>query len=216
MKKTKQMSFWTSKFGKEYTDRNSLTDVHSWNEYYKKLYGVSRFDMFKTFLDGIDLESRILEVGCNKGHQLLALQELGYKNLNGIELQSYAIKQAKNIAKDIIIIKGSVFEIPFEDAHFELVMTNGLLIIIAPEDLPNALSEIVRSTNKYILGFEYFSEETKEVNYRGINGLLWKMNYKQLYLEMFPNLRLVKEVHYPYIVKEETGNIDSMFLLEKF
>lgn len=213
--KTKQTDFWSGEFGKEYTDRNTADSIQAFNENYKKLYGVSRFDMFNTFLSGLDKESRILEVGCNTAQQLVSLQTLGFENLYGIELQPYAVEKAKTITKDINIIQGSAFDIPFKDDFFDLVMTNGVLIHISPDDLPKALSEIVRCSKKYVMGFEYFSEESKELNYRGNNGFLWKMNYAQNYLNKFSNLSLVKEVQYPYIVGEEVGNIDSMFLLEK-
>lgn len=213
--KTKQTDFWSGEFGKEYTDRNTSENIQVWNENYKNLYGVSRFDMFNTFISKLNKESKILEVGCNSAQQLVALQTLGFKNLYGIELQSYAVEKAKNITKDINIIQGSAFDIPFKDGYFDLVMTNGVLIHISPDDIPKALSEIVRCSKQYIMGFEYFSEESEEVNYRGNKGFLWKMNYAKTYINKFSNLSLVKEVQYPYVVEEETGNIDSMFLLKK-
>jgi pseudaminic acid biosynthesis-associated methylase len=212
---TKQTDFWSGEFGKEYTDRNTAENIIAWNENYIKLYGVSRFDMFNTFLSGLDKESKILEVGCNTAQQLSALQTLGFKNLYGIELQPYAVEKAKSITRNINVIQGSAFDIPFKDGYFDLVMTNGVLIHISPDDIANALSEIVRCSKKYIMGFEYFSKESKEVNYRGNKGFLWKMNYAQAYLDKFSSLSLVKEVQYPYIITEEKGNIDSLFLLKK-
>jgi len=213
--KTKQTDFWSGEFGKEYTDRNTSENINVWNENYIKLYGVSRFDMFRTFLSGLSNESKILEVGCNTAQQLEALQTLGFKNLYGIELQQYAVEKAKSITKNINVIQGSAFDIPFKDGYFDLVMTNGVLIHISPDDISKALSEIVRCSKQYIMGFEYFSEGPKEVNYRGNKGFLWKMNYAQTYLNKFSNLSLVKEVQYPYVANEEKGNIDTMFLLRK-
>lgn len=213
--KTKQTDFWSGEFGKEYTDRNTLENIDVWNDNYIKLYGVSRFDMFNTFLSGLDKESKILEVGCNTAQQLVALQTLGFKTLYGIELQLYAVEKAKSITKNINVIQGSAFDIPFKDEYFDLVMTNGVLIHISPNDIPKVLSEIVRCSKKHIMGFEYFSEELKGVNYRGNKDFLWKMNYVQAYQNNFPNLSLKKEVQYPFIVEREKGNIDSMFLLQK-
>lgn len=215
MSKTKQEIFWETDFGKEYTDRNTSENIDLWNENYIKLYGVSRFNMFNTFLSGLNKEARILEVGCNTGQQLQAFQILGFKNLYGIELQQYAVEKGKNLTKGINIIQGSAFDIPFKDGYFDVVMTNGVLIHISPKDISRALCEIVRCSKKYILGFEYFSEASEDVNYRGNQGFLWKMNYVKAYLNNFSNLKLNKEVQYPYIIKEEAGNIDSMFLLEK-
>ncbi|MGF1534590.1 MAG: pseudaminic acid biosynthesis-associated methylase [Bernardetiaceae bacterium] len=213
--KTKQIDFWSGDFGKQYTNRNTPRSLDVWNQTYKNLYGTERFDMFNIFIGNIPKESKILEVGCNVGIQLRGLQRLGFTNLYGIELQSYAVERAKQISSQINIIQGSAFDIPFKNDYFDLVMTNGVLIHIAPNDLPKAISEIVRCTKQYVLGFEYYSETLQEVNYRGNQGFLWKMDFAKVYQDNFNNLNLIKEIHYPYLTKAEQGNVDTMFLLEK-
>ena len=94
-------------------------------------------------------------------------------------------------------------------------MTNGVLIHISPSDLPIAMSEIVRCSKRYVMGYEYYSEQAQEVNYRGHDGFLWKMDFANVYLQQHPSLSLVKETHYPYLTTAEQGNTDTMFLLEK-
>jgi pseudaminic acid biosynthesis-associated methylase len=90
-----------------------------------------------------------------------------------------------------------------------------VLIHIAPADLPRIMGEMVRTSRRYIMGFEYYAPETTAINYRGNEGFLWKANFAQLFLDHFPELRLVKQNLYPYINDAERGNQDVVFLLEK-
>jgi pseudaminic acid biosynthesis-associated methylase len=207
-----QVDTWSTQFGKEYTDRNTFT-TEQLDKLYLDEYGVSRSDMNRTFLDDLYLyNGKILEVGCNVGNQLRLLQKLGYKNLFGIELQSYAVETAKSLTKGINIIQGLANDIPFKDEYFDLVFTSGVLIHIAPGNIGEVLDEVYRCTRQYIWGFEYYADEYTEVTYRGNKNLLWKANFAKLYLDRFPNLKLVKEVKFKYI---HNDNIDSMFLLVK-
>lgn len=207
-----QINTWGSDFGKEYTDRNTF-DTQGLNDLYHKEYGISRTEMNKKFLVDINLiDGRILEVGCNVGNQLRLLQEMGFKNLYGIELQEYAVEKAKSLTKGINIIQGTGDNIPFKDGFFDMVFTSGVLIHISPSNIENVMDEIYRCTRKYIWGFEYYADEYTTVAYRGNQDLLWKTNYARLYLEKYPGLKLVKEEKYQYV---HSDNVDSMFILEK-
>jgi pseudaminic acid biosynthesis-associated methylase len=208
---TEQMFEWMGIFGQEYTDRNSfaLTELEA---LYQRNYGITRTELNRKFLDAVDRSARILEVGSNVGNQLICLQSLGFFDLYGIELQSHAVEVSKSRTKGINILKGSVFDIPFKDAYFDMVFTSGVLIHIHPNDLAAAMSEIHRCTREYIWGFEYYADEMVEVIYRENTNLLWKADYAKLYLELFEDLSLVKEERLKYI---DNGNIDSMFLLKK-
>ncbi|MGG1552419.1 pseudaminic acid biosynthesis-associated methylase [Paenibacillus ferrarius] len=207
---TAQMDFWKGQFGKDYTERNTLT-IEELNQDSLDKYGFSREEMNARFLGGIDVNN-ILEVGCNVGLQLQQLQKSGYNNLFGIELQSYAVEKAKQISTQINIIQGSAFDIPFKDNYFDLTFTSGVLIHIAPEDINQALDEIYRVSKRYIWGFEYYSEVDQQLEYRGYEQKMWKMDYMKVYLNRFPNLSVVKVENYKY---KNSNNMDQMFLLEK-
>lgn len=208
---TKQMEFWNGQFGADYTDRNTFS-VEDLDNIYSQQYGTSRTDMNRFFLDGLRIE-RILEVGCNVGNQLRILQHMGYESLYGIELQNYAVERAKSLCQNINIIQGSAFDIPFKDEYFDLVYTSGVLIHVSPEDIEKALQGIYRASRRYIWGFEYFSEEYEEKEYRGNHNVLWKTNFMKMYLDLFPNLKVVREAKYKYTNNDQ---VDQMFLLEKF
>lgn len=208
---TKQTEMWAGRFGKEYTDRNALS-LKDMELLYERDFGITRTEMNSKFIGDFSRDMKVLEVGSNIGNQLLCLQKAGFKNLYGIELQSYAVELSKSRTRGINIIQGSAFDIPFKDGFFDLVFTTRFLIHIAPEDIATVLDETYRCTKKYLWHFEYYFEMYAQINYHGHADLLWKANFSKLFLSRFKNLRLVKEEHFKYL---NSDNVDAMFLLEK-
>jgi pseudaminic acid biosynthesis-associated methylase len=208
---TDQTREWTGSFGKEYTERNTFTPAEL-DALYDRNYGITRRALNLRFLGGISKCARILEVGCNVGNQLLVLQEMGFTNLFGIEIQSYALERARSRVPDAKFTQASVLAIPYPDQNFDLVFTSGVLIHIAPPNVPVALAEIHRCAKTWVWGSEYYAPRMTEVSYRGHNSLLWKTDYAQLYVERFPDLELVSEQRLRYL---ENENVDTMFLLRR-
>lgn len=208
---TEQMEKWSGNFGREYTDRNALS-LQELEVLYKGYFGITRTEMNYEFIGDLDRNMNVLEVGSNIGNELQLLQNMGFRNLYGIELQSYAVELSKSRTKGINIIQGSAFDIPFRDGFFDLIFTSGVLIHIAPKNIIEVLDEMYRCTRRFIWGMEYYSKEYAEVVYRGHDNLLWKTDFPQLFLDRFKGLRLVKEKFFKYLSND---NIDVMFLLEK-
>jgi len=206
-----QLNSWTKNFGKEYTDRNNLS-IEGLENLYKDEYGFTRTEMNTIFLDTLDRSTKILEIGSNIGLQLLCLQNMAFKNLYGIEPQEYAVNISKDKTKNINIIKGDAFNIPFKDGFFDLVFTSGVLIHIHKQNIEKAIKEIYRCSNKYIWGFEYYADKYTEIPYRGEENLLWKANFPKIYLDAFPDLEIVKIEYFKY---KNNDNVDVMFLLRK-
>ncbi len=211
MVKTQQEEVWSGEFGEKYTDRNIMSPDEL-DQLCIDNYGISRTELNKEVLDKLNVDI-ILEVGCNVGNQLLLLKMMGYTNLWGIELQEYAVEIARKRTSGINIAKGSAFDIPYKNKFFDLVFTSGVLIHISPDDIDKVLIEIYRCTNKYIWGFEYYNPEGYQmVNYRETDSLLWKTDFAKLFLDKFPDLRIV----YKKIIKyKNNDNLDIMYLLEK-
>jgi len=212
--RTQQTDFWSGDFGRDYTVRNTM-DQEAWNEMYLKNYGITRANMNNEFLHSFPRDFSILEIGSNTGHQLHALQQNGFTNLYGIELQFGAANLAQKFRKDIHVVQASGFEVPFEAGNFNLVFTSGVLIHIAPNDLPTIMGEMHRCTSRFIWGFEYYANSMTEINYRGNTSVLWKADYASIFMKSFPDLTLIKKRIYPYINDNELGNADCMYLLEK-
>ncbi|OPY79043.1 MAG: Methyltransferase domain protein [Syntrophorhabdus sp. PtaU1.Bin153] len=212
--RTEQMDFWSGKFGKEYTLRNTK-EHEAWNQQYMDNYGLTRLEMNRKFLGSLRKDLRILEIGCNTGQQLEGLHKQGFRSLHGIELQWHALECTKVRADGIAVLQASGFEIPFKPGAFDLVFTSGVLIHIAPDDLPIIMGEMHRCSSRYIWGFEYYSEKLTEINYRKNANVLWKGDFASIFASAFPDLTIVKKKFYPYISDAECANVDCMYLLDK-
>lgn len=211
IKDTKQQNFWQSDFGKGYSDRNTFSP-DDLDQYYQTTYGLTRSDLNNRFLAGLSLQ-KILEIGCNVGNQLRLLQKQGYGELFGIDIRDDAVVRARQLTGNPNLIQGSALEVPFPDNAFDLVFTSGVLIHISPEDIKTALAEIHRLSKKYIWGFEYYSEQYQEIEYRGNHNCLWKADFSKMFLDNFPDLKVLKAEKYPYLT--DSSKLDMMFLLVK-
>jgi pseudaminic acid biosynthesis-associated methylase len=208
---TPQKQRWAGDFGREYTDRNTLSAAQV-DSLYQSNYGIPRRQLNEAFLGEMAKDARILEVGCNSGNQLLLLQEMGFANLWGAEVQSYALELARARVPGAQIAQATALDLPYGDGDFDLVFTSGVLIHISPADLPRALDEIHRCARTWIWGMEYYAPEVTPVNYRGHNDLLWKMDYVKRYLDRFADLELAREQRLPYL---NSSNVDTMYLLRR-
>lgn len=208
-KQTSEEKFWSSKFGEEYTKRNHRSNKELDNFYVENL-GIPRSKINKEFLGKLKLNN-ILEVGCNMGNQLTLLQQQGFKNLYGLEVYDKAVELAKQTTRNLNIIHGSGFDIPFKDSYFDMVFTSGVLIHNSPKRINKLMTEIYRTSKKYIWGVEYYHPKYINIDYRGNKNYLWKGNFAKMYLDSFPKLKLIKEQRYEKI----KNNIWSSFLLKK-
>ena len=208
---TEQIAKWAGDFGAEYTRRNDF-DAAGVDRLYKETVGYTRTELNARFLGDVPMDARIVEIGTNVGLQQMVLRDAGWTNLWGIELQWGAIDVARQKAPRSNIVQATAFDVPYRDAWFDLAFTSGVLIHISPADLDRAMREVHRLSRRWIWGHEYWNASLIEVPYRGEKNLLWKGDYAKRYLELFPDLRLVKEERY---TRPVDGNIDTMFLLEK-
>jgi pseudaminic acid biosynthesis-associated methylase len=195
-----QVNVWSGEFGREYTDRN----VVSWRD---------RLPAFREMLKDLPLRS-VLEVGCNRGHNLVALVECLAEDaeIAGIEPNRYAREIARQVSEKAGVVRGTADDIPFKAASFDLVMTSCVLIHVALETLPAALDEIYRVSSRYILCNEYVAEAETPIHYRGHDDLLWKRDFLKHYQERFPDLRLVRSGFWG---PEDGFDRTNWYLLEK-
>lgn len=149
---------WRGRLGIEYTLRNQ-PDVDEIRE------------ELGLMLDGVGLGT-ILEVGCNRGLNLKALDYCGWVVM-GVEPNQAARTLAK---KDgVTVIDGDICDLPFSSEAFDLVFTAGVLIHIPPDQIDRALDEMVRVSSRYVLAIEYYAKQETRKKYRG--DWLWKRPY---------------------------------------
>jgi pseudaminic acid biosynthesis-associated methylase len=213
--RTEQMQTWMGTFGRAYTERNTFLNEAAFDQSYADKLGIRRSDLNREFLDALSRDMRILEVGTNLGYELKLLHNMGFSALYGIDIQYEVLRQSRTMWPSFNIVKASAFDLPFRKGCFDLVFTSTVLIHIAPDDIEAVLHEIYRCTSHYIWGYEYFSETCVEVPYRGHDKLLWKTDFARLFLDLFPDLRLVQAKKLPYCSAYEHGNVDMMYLLSK-
>ncbi|MCX5876791.1 MAG: methyltransferase domain-containing protein [Deltaproteobacteria bacterium] len=205
-KPTKQLQEWGSQFGNDYVERNEF-------EEWKLAPGV---EAFRRMIGDLKLDS-ILEVGSNIGLNLVFIDTLfnGKVKLHAVEPNKKAY--GRLMANKINLAQAwncDGFHLPLPDASVDLVLTNGVLIHIAPDDLVRITDEIVRVSKKYILCSEYFSTTPEEKSYHGQDGLLFKRDFGSFYLDRHPTLKIVD---YGFLWQREFKIFDDLnwWLFEK-
>ena len=122
-------------------------------------------------------DSKILDVGCGKGFILYELKKLlPNSEVKGLDISSYAIKNAKDeIKKDLIL--GNANSLPFEKNYFDLVISLNTLHNLHCYDMKKAMSEIERvgKSNKYICVESYRNEFEK------MNLLYWQVTCESFF-----------------------------------
>jgi len=176
-----QLHKWKGDFGEKYTERNDF----DWRR---------RVHPFGEMLSGLSAR-KILEVGCNRGYNLRAIEEVfRYKEeIVGIEPNTHALRLARNSDTEIELLEGNAYSIPFEENYFDLCFTSGVLIHIPPEKVDTALREIHRVSKRYILSIEYYSDEEEKIEYRGEEEMLWKRDFCSYFKSQFPGLPLIRK-----------------------
>ena len=161
-------NIWTGDFGYAYTARN-VVDWRTRTEAWHAMLGAI-WDTGATI-------GSILEVGCNRGHNLKAIAEVTRRRLDvrGIDISMAGIMDALVPT----VKQGTIDREPSESA--DLVFTAGLLIHIPPEDLDDMLRHIVRVSRRWVLAIEYYAPEPTEITYQGQAGLLWKRDFEADY-----------------------------------
>ena len=208
--KTTQEKFWLSDFGEEYLKRNLTYD--DFNNLYKKETGFNADTPFQDFFEDLDKNISILEFGCNSGIKLEILKNLGFKNLTGIDINKKALEIAEKRYPEINFIHSTIDDLILKGNKYDLIFTSLVLIHQNPQLVNSVISKIVGISKKYIFGYEYFSDNLTEIEYRGHKNVLWKQNFVELFKKNHPSLKLVKEQKYHYL---KNDLVDIAYLFEK-
>ena len=161
------VEFWRGDFGKEYTKRNRL----NWRD---------RVNFWDHILDLTGATS-VLDVGCNAGWNMLAIKSISDIPMSGVDVNEDAIQEAQSHGFDVIEGRADQVADLFGHGSADLVVTSGVLIHIAPDDLIPSMTAIRDVSARYVLAVEYNSDTVQEVEYRGHKGRLWKRDFGKLY-----------------------------------
>ena len=165
---------WAGDFGKAYTDRNEMFPY------------ACRWRFWRDIIQNHDIKS-VLEVGCNTGPNLGIIKTWmsSFRDIWGCDINPYNIQQCRARWPDIQAVYASGFDLPFRDGYFDLVFTSGVLIHQKPTEVESMMQEIIRVSGKYVLAIEYFTEEFKEIKYRGGEGTAFTGPYGEVYQKRY-------------------------------
>ena len=174
-----QEKFWMDTFGTEYIDRNKLEKLLPAN-----------INLFAKILSKCSQISSVLELGCNIGANLKALELLSPQiKLNGVEINKNAVSLARGEFPGSNIVEQSIIE-PL-NCPSDLVFTKTVLIHISPEKLVNVYKNLYENALKYIFVAEYYNPNPIDVLYRGHKDKLFKRDFCGELLDRYPSLKLV-------------------------
>jgi ubiquinone/menaquinone biosynthesis C-methylase UbiE len=101
------------------------------------------------FLDSVNINT-VLDVGCGEGYVTNHIRQ--YKNdinIEGIEYYNDVIQKAKSLHPFIKVSQGSIYNLPFDDKTFDLIVLSEVLEHL--EQPEKAIEEIIRVSNKYCI-----------------------------------------------------------------
>lgn len=200
--KTEQELFWASDFGSEYTDRNSGRAAEA-NSLQMRAMEIAKIQR---------PVHKILELGANRGINILALQQLLPEGeFTGVEINESASKILSTTGCEVIN-KSILNYAPTE--KFDLVLLCGVLIHINPESLQNVYSTISIASRRYVLISEYYNPVPVGIAYRGHENKLFKRDFAGEFLDLNPDFAL-RDYGFHYRKGSYSGDDQTWFLLER-
>ena len=200
--KTEQEGFWEGEFGDEYINRN-----------YSQSILRSNIALFNKILNAADPIDSVIELGCNIGLNLRALQSIN----PAIQIKGYDInKKSVEIAREQIkgdIIHSTILQELEVNEPADLSFTKTVLIHINPQYLEGVYNNLHRLSKRYIVIAEYYNPTPVTVTYRGNEERLFKRDFAGEIIDKFG----MKIVDYGFAYHKDVNPQDDInwFLLEK-
>lgn len=176
---TPQEQFWRGEFGDAYIARNR-----------DESFLAAKIALFAKVLARTGPLSSAIEFGPNVGLNLRAIATLQPAcALTGVEINPQAAA-ALRAWGGCTVEERSMLE-PMDYGANDLSFTKGVLIHLAPERLPDAYDQLVRSSRRFVFIAEYYSPSPVSVTYRGHEERLFKRDFAGELMDRHPDIRLV-------------------------
>jgi ubiquinone/menaquinone biosynthesis C-methylase UbiE len=104
---------------------------------------------------------KVLDVGCGAGHYLVSLRRIVDKDIDytGVDPTAYYLDLGKKAFGDTAKFKqGGVFDIPFPDNSFDIVICNHVILHMPPENIQKAFNELIRVSKRLSITRTAFGE----------------------------------------------------------
>jgi spore coat polysaccharide biosynthesis protein SpsF len=202
--KTEQERFWHGDFGDEYAERNADARLV-----------VNNSALFAKIFARVAPIRSLIEFGANIGLNIQALHWLFPRlELSAIEINEKAAEKLRALGYVRSVYQQSILDFAPERA-WDMALIKGVLIHIAPAELPAVYDKLHAAARRYSLLCEYYNPVPVAVNYRGYEGKLFKRDFAGELLDRFSDLALLDygfAYHRDNYFPHDDGN---WFLLEK-
>lgn len=104
---------------------------------------------------------KVLDVGCGAGHYLVSLRNIVDRNIDytGVDPTAHYLNLARKAFGDTAAFhEGSIFDLPFADNSFDIVICNHVILHMPPESIERAFSELIRVSKHYTVTRTVFGE----------------------------------------------------------
>lgn len=177
--KTPQEEFWAGEFGNDYTERNA-----------EARWIASNTVLFAKILTRTRGISSVLELGANRGLNLLALKQLlPEASFAGVEINRQAATELERHGF-ISVYHSSILEFTAADTS-SLVLIKGVLIHLNPDVLDQVYELMVKASSRYICVAEYYNPTPVAISYRGHSDRLFKRDFAGEIMTKHPSVRLL-------------------------
>ena len=199
---TEQEMFWSGKFGDNYVERNNTDAMVD--------SSVALFDQIMKSTNGVN---SIIELGCNTGLNLRALQLINPKlELTGYDINEKSLSIAR-ASTEASIINATIIGDLTQEAQVDLTFTKTVLIHINPDFLQNVYDNLFKLSKRYIMVAEYYNPYPVKVPYRDNSDKLFKRDFAGELIDRFG----LKLADYGFVYHRDVFPQDDItwFLLEK-
>ena len=167
---------------------------------------------------------KILDVGCGVGHYYTSIKKRVKSNFEyvGIDIIENYIDRAKRLfrnEKGVSFRKGDIFNIPFENKSFDVVMCNNFLHNLPSIEIP--IKELIRVTKRYLVirtlvGDRSFRIQEVRNSYWDINSKVSpqkEFNHNGIPIE-FNFFNIYSKKYLEHIVLQNGRKLSCNFLLD--
>jgi len=125
-------------------------------------------------------DARIVDIFCGRGNGLKALEQLGFSNLEGVDISRDLLGRYSGPAK---LIEADCRELPFDDNSRDIIIVQGGLhhLPSLPADLEHTLSEVgrvLKPTGRFIMVEPWETRFLKLIHFMSERTLIKTMSRK--------------------------------------